>query len=235
MKSYALLALGMVSLLVLSGCASVKIGNRQKMAAQRLPRPANILVHDFVATAADVPADEGLTGAGSEGPAPQTAEEIELGRELGADIGKHLVAGIRALGMPAEHASAASAPRINDLVVRGYLLSMEEGSAAKRVAIGFRSGNTEMKTLVEVFQMTPSGLRKLGSGELDARGNRTPGTAVGLASFLATRNPAGLIISGGMKLYGEGSGKNKIEGRAEQTAKEISGELKKKFQEQGWI
>jgi hypothetical protein len=53
--------------------------------------------------------------------------------------------------------------------------------------------------------------------------------------MIATHNPAGLIVSTGMKVYGEASGKSKIEGRAEQTAKEIAELLKKRFTEQGWI
>ena len=38
-----------------------------------------------------------------------------------------------------------------------------------------------------------------------------------------------------MKVYGEESGKSKVEGRAKDTAKEIADVLKKRFQEQGWV
>ena len=56
-----------------------------------------------------------------------------------------------------------------------------------------------------------------------------------MATFLATANPAGLIVSGGMKAYGEASGSATVEGRAKSTAKEIADVLKKRFQDQGWI
>jgi type II secretory pathway component PulF len=42
------------------------------------------------------------------------------------------------------------------------------------------------------------------------------------AGALATANPAGLIISTGMKVYGETSGSSTIEGGAEDLAKEIA-------------
>jgi hypothetical protein len=58
---------------------------------------------------------------------------------------------------------------------------------------------------------------------------------VGAATFIVTANPMGLIISSGIKVYGEASGRNKIEGRAEATAREIAKVLKQQFQEQGWI
>jgi hypothetical protein len=56
-----------------------------------------------------------------------------------------------------------------------------------------------------------------------------------LVGLLATGNPAGLIVSTGMKVYGEASGSSKVEGRAKATAKEVADVLKQRFQEQGWI
>ena len=44
-----------------------------------------------------------------------------------------------------------------------------------------------------------------------------------------------VYASTGMKIYGEESGRSTVEGRAKQTATEIAGVLKKRFQEQGWI
>ncbi|HWY31970.1 MAG TPA: DUF4410 domain-containing protein, partial [Candidatus Acidoferrum sp.] len=146
-----------------------------------------------------------------------------------------LVDQIRAMGMWAVPASMGFQPRVNDLVIRGYLVSINEGSATKRVAIGFGSGASQLETAVEVFQMTSRGLVKLGSATVNSGGSKTPGAALGVAAFVATANPAGLIISGGMKAYGEASGSSKVEGRGAATAKEIASELKKRFQQQGWI
>jgi hypothetical protein len=56
-----------------------------------------------------------------------------------------------------------------------YVLSFAEGSAAERVGIGFGSGASEVKTVVEGFQMTATGLRKLGSGSVEVGGSTTPG------------------------------------------------------------
>jgi len=56
-----------------------------------------------------------------------------------------------------------------------------------------------------------------------------------LAVALASGNPLGLIVSSGVKVYGERSGSSKIEGRAEQTAKEITDVLKTRFEQEGWI
>ena len=192
-------------------------------------------MYDFAATAADVPAYSTLAGQASEGATPQIAEQIATGRQLGAEIGSQLVEQIRSMGLPAARAVAGTTPQVNDIVIRGYLISVNEGSAAERLAIGFGSGASELRTAVEGYQMTAQGLRKLGSGTVDSGGGKTPGAALGVVGLVATGNPAGLIVSTGMKVYGEASGSSKVEGRAKQTAKEIADVLKQRFEQEGWI
>ena len=233
MKSRERITLGLLVLVAAVGCASNKVSNRQTLVAGKIPRPDHILVYDFVGTSADVPADSSITGQYSE--QSQTADQIAIGRQVGATIATQLVEEIRAMGLPAQRASRATPMQINDIVIRGYLVSVDEGSAVKRVAIGFGSGASELKTAVEGYQMTPQGLRKLGSGTVDSSGAKSPGAAAPLAIAVASGNPAGLIVSSGVKVYGEASGSSTIEGRAKQTAKEIGEQLKPRFQQQGWI
>ena len=221
----------------LTGCASTKVTNQETFFTGRLPWPGNILVYDFAATAADVPADSTLARQYSVDATPQTAGQIAAGRLLGAEIAAELVGQIHGMGMLAQRAPTGTKPQLNDLVIRGCLLSINEGSTAKRVTIGFGYGASELKTAAEVCQMTVQGLRKIESNSMDSSGSKAPGAAlgVGAVTFITTANPAGLIISSGLKVYGEASGRNKIEGRAEATAKEIARVLQQQFQEQGWI
>ncbi|HME45747.1 MAG TPA: hypothetical protein VKF36_21830, partial [Syntrophorhabdales bacterium] len=107
--------------------------------------------------------------------------------------------------------------------------------AEMRLTIGFRQGVSELETAVEGFQVTPQGLRKLGSGAVDSSGGKTPGTFVPLAIAIATENPAGLIIGGTMKVAGEVTGRSTIEGRADQTSEEIARVLKIRFEQLGWV
>lgn len=229
------LALGLLVVACLTGCASTKVSNRQQLVTGPLPKPATVWVYDFVATPADLPADSVLSGQPDLDTTVQTDTQIAEGKKLGHQIATELVTQINGLGMKAALAAPTTKPQINDLVLRGYLLSVTEGSAAKRVGIGFGSGGSELRTAVEGFQMTATGLRKLGSGTVEAGGSKGPGTAVGLAVFIATANPVGLIVSTGTKVYGEASGSSKVEGRAKATAKEITDVLKTRFTEQGWI
>jgi hypothetical protein len=52
---------------------------------------------------------------------------------------------------------------------------------------------------------------------------------------VSSGNPLGLIVSSGMKIYGEKSGKNTVEGREKQAVKEIAEILQDRFKQQGSI
>ena len=230
-----MVAASLAGMFLTGGCASTKVTRQEQLVGGYLPRPSQILVLDFVASAADVPRDSAIAKEFTVADDPQTPEQIQAGRELGTELAEQLASLIREMGLPALRATGASKPRVNDIVVRGYLVSVEEGNAAKRVGIGFGAGASELHTVVEGFQMTANGLRKLGSGKVESGGTKTPGAAMGAATLVATANPVGLIVSSGMKIHGEKSGKSTLEGRTEATAKEIADVLQQRFQEQGWI
>jgi hypothetical protein len=231
MKSGSRTVSALLALVFVTGCATTEVADREILVTEQLPRPNRILVYNFAATPADAPELAGRTA----GSPPQTAEQIQAGRQLGAQIAGHLAAEIRAMGLPGAEVPIGTQAKLNDILIKGYLLSVQEGSATKRMALGFGAGASELQTAVEGYQMTAQGLRKLGSGTVDSGGNKTPGAALGVAGLIATGNPAGLLVSTGMKAYGELSGSSTIEGRAAATAKEIAAKIRPRFQQQGWI
>jgi hypothetical protein len=235
MKSLVRLAPCLFALLA-AGCASTKVTARQSnIGSEKLARPDRVIVHNFAATPADIPAWSSAAGKYAQPSTPPTAEEIEVGRELGSLVAKELVAEIKGMGMPAVQAAGQPAPRVGDIVIIGYFASVDTGSAAKRVVLGFGAGAPELKTVVEGYQMTERGLRKLGSGEVESGGGKSPGVLVPIAVTAATANPIGLVVGGAVKVGGEVTGKTTIEGSAKRTAKEIAEQLRKRFEEQGWI
>jgi len=223
------------ALTVVAGCASTKVTDQTPMSSEAIARPGRILVYDFVSTPGEIPADSAIKGEVGAPRTPPTPEQVETGRRLGALIAKDLVEDIQAMGLPAVQARAGSSPQVGDGVIRGYLVSVESGSAGKRFIVGFGTGKAEMDTVVEGYQMTRQGLRKLGSGTLSASGGSTPGVVMPAAVAIATGSPVGLIVVGGAKLYGEATGKTGIEGRAKATADEIAEQLRMRFQDRGWI
>jgi hypothetical protein len=223
------------ALVAAAGCASTKVTEQTPRVYEQIARPNQIWVYDFVATPADVPADSSIAGDISAPSTPLTAEQLATSRQLGTFIAKELVADIQAMGLRAVQAGPGSSPQVGDGVIRGYLVSVEGGGAVKRFVIGFGYGTAEMDTVVEGYLMTSQGLRKLGSGTLSSSGSKTPGVIVPAAVAIATGNPIGLIVVGGIRLFGEATGRNTVQARAKATADAISEQLKIRFQDRGWI
>ena len=226
-----------VSLLLLlvlaAGCAQTTVTEQQTYQGPRLARPDRIIVYDFAATAADLPPGYNIAVAAPN--LPQRVDERSQGQKLGSEIAKELVSQLQAAGLPAAQATTQNPPRLGDITILGYFVSVDTGNIAKRVAIGFGSGAADLQTVVEVYLMTRQGLRRLGSAELNSEGPKGPGEALPLAVAAATDNPIGLIVSSAAKVEGEVSGRTTVEGSAKRTAKEIGDKLIAAAQRQGWI
>lgn len=233
-------------------CAKATVTARQTYAEnEELPKPDRIIVYDFAATPEEVPADDPLIGLYDKPTRPQTADEVILGRKLGAEIAGELVKEILNLGMPAERSSTGLTPGIGDLLIKGVFVSIDEGSRLKRILIGFGSGAGELKTLVEINQITTEGPRPLISEEIKATGGKMPGMFFSVpAAVLA--GPAGLSVAAvatpgpaaavGQSTATSGStnvaselGPESIGAAAKKTAKEITNALTQIFARHGWI
>ena len=220
---------------VVSSCASTDVTQRQQYQGEKLAKPGRVIIHDFTANPAEVPAELSFASQNAVASTVPTSEQLATTSRLGAEIARQVTEQLRDAGLPAVQAAGQPAPQVNDIVIRGYFVSAEEGSAAKRMLVGFGSGNAELTTAVEGFQMTPQGLRLLGSGQVESGGNKTPGMILPLAVMAATANPIGLAVAGTVKLTGEATGSSTIEGSAKRTADEISEQLIAAAERQGWI
>ena len=233
-------------------CAKATVTARQTYAEnEQLPKPDRIIVYDFAATPEEVPADDPLIGLYGKATRPQTADEVILGRELGAGIAGELVKEILSLGMPAERSSTGLPPGIGDLLIKGVFVSIDEGSRIKRILLGFGSGAGDLKTLVEIYQITTEGSRPLVSEEIRATGGKMPGMLFTVpAAVLA--GPAGLSVAavaapGPAAAVGQATatsgttnvaselGPESIGAAAKKTAKEITNALTQIFARHGWI
>jgi hypothetical protein len=220
--------------MVMAGCATTEVSERQRYEGAQLARPDRIIVHDFTANPAEVP-PESAFAAEMAGAATPTPEQLEVGRKLGAQVASELVTELRAMGLPAVRAAGQPPPRPDDIVLRGYFVSVDEGKAGRRLLVGFGSGAAELSTAVEGYQMTAQGLRPLGRGEIKSEGGKLPGMVLPVAVLAATASPIGLIVGGAAKATGAVTGSETIEGAAERTADEIAAQLRTAAEEQGWI
>ena len=89
MKSRSRIVSCLFAVVLVAGCASTKVADRQILVTEKVPRPNRILVYNFAATLADIPE---LAKQHTEGGTPQTAEQIQAGRQLGVQIATQLAA-----------------------------------------------------------------------------------------------------------------------------------------------
>lgn len=235
MNRFRLILLQLCAVLSVASHADTKISDQQQYTGAAIPRPDTIWIRDFAATPGDVPAESTLAGEDTSHSEPQSPEQIQTGRQAGAAIAAELISQLNAMGMHAEKGGSTAKPQPDDLVIYGYLLSVVPGDAKQRVAVGMGKGSAELKIAVEGFRMTGQGLEKLGAGKGDATGSKAPGAAAGAVGIIAMHNPLGLIVSTASKKHKEKTGEAGLEGREKDIATTIASELKKRFQEQGWI
>src|SRR5271167_1632734 len=120
----------LIALAMTAGCASSKETEHEDLVTGNLMQPNQIWVYNFAAMPAEVAAQSALAGPASQGAAPLTAQQIAEGRKLGSELATELIQQIQAMGLPATNASTASRPQLNDVVIEGSLLSIQQGSAA---------------------------------------------------------------------------------------------------------
>ncbi len=233
-------------------CAKTTVTAQQDyMEGEQLPKPDRIVVYDFAATLEDVPADDPMIGFYAKPAKSLKADEVSIGRRLGAEIAGELVKEIRNLGMPAERSSGGSSPGTGDLIIRGVFVTIDPGDRLKRMLIGFGAGAGELKTFVEIYRLTAEGPRPLVTEEIKATGGRMPGMLVSIAAAIAA-GPAGLsvgaaaaagpagaagqaaAVSGGVNVVKE-VGPESLGAAAKGTAKEIAKALSQIFARHGWI
>ena len=183
-----------------AACAKARTQNLAEVGASaRLPRPARVVVFDFETGGSDVrvassPARTARRAVGLSVP------DADLLAEAVADaLASRLVDDVRAYGLAAERAVGAPPPQPNDVVIQGVFLRIDEGSPVKRFVIGFGVGATELRTQVEMFQVTADGWRPIMRFDTVAEGARFPGAGLAVAGGAAVGAAAtSAVVSSGM-------------------------------------
>jgi hypothetical protein len=221
----------LVAALVASGCATTNITTQPT--STHLDRPGRIIVYPFATTPGELRHDEQSEVYAAA--VPPSSAQVQAGRQLADAVAARLIENINAMGMTAVLATTAEPPRLDDIVIDGRFESIDEGNAAKRVAIGFGSGKAEVRTVVVGYVMTENGLQRVAGATVDSGGGKGPGLFIPILVTAATANPIGLVVTGAAKIEGEASGRTKIEGAGRRTADAIAEKMKARFEREDWI
>jgi len=154
-----------IILVIAAGCAPTKV-QQENTTLTQLPRPDLILVYDFAVSPDEVKLDTGLSAElmqkyqEHEGMS-RTAEEIKVGHKVADAVAEELVKKIRSYGLSAERAFGLPQGKGKVLMVKGQFLSIDEGNRTERVAIGLGAGRTDVQANVQVYELTPQGMKEV--------------------------------------------------------------------------
>lgn len=225
------------STLLLAGCASTDATVLKANAENaRLPYPSQILVYDFAVSPYEVSPDSvanaRLSGAGDD---PQeNAERAYLEHQVSAIVADRVAAELRDLGLPATRWRGAPPAGTNLYALEGQFLTIDEGSALKRMIIGFGSGGTEVRVLTQAYYISEGRKSLIGEAEVSAESSRAPGLAASI--------PVGAVTGGVATAAALNTGigsiremNTDVQKGAEDTAEAIVDLLKPRMQAHGWI
>ncbi len=207
------------------GCTTARVENVQAERSVTLPRPGRIVVFDLDTGAADVRVGRSPRNTARNMVGLYVNEPDVLAAAVADALASKLVDDIKALGLSAERANQATPPGLNDLVVQGQFLKVDEGSQVRRFVIGFGVGATEIRTQVQMFQVTAEGWRPVKQFDTVAAGSRFPGAAFfiggGAAAGAAVATSA--MISSGVGTLREL--RASIDADAARTSEQITGKV----------
>jgi hypothetical protein len=229
-------ATGMAFLLMV-GCAKNNVQETFAVANTGMPRPNSVLIYNFAVNPDDVKTTSGILGKiqASMKKTTQSAEEIQVAREVSDAMATELTQKIAAMGLNPVRADQTLRPSQGSIVITGAFVNIDEGNQAQRSVVGLGMGQSSLDSKVVVLAPSPSGDQELLSFDAHADSGDMPGAAVmgpagaaagaGTAAIVATNAATGVV-----KSYKSASAQ-----QAKKMAENIAAQLATYFAQQGWI
>ena len=230
-------AVAIAALALFGACTSAQ--SQIETAGESLPRPEVVLVDTFAVSPDDVQLDEGLSteieqSIRARSGTSRTDQELQAGRQVADAIADKLVVEISDMGLRAQRGSAVPAGVQNALLVKGQVVSIDEGNRTERVMVGLGAGRSDVRTQVQVYEVTPAGRRLIDRIEIDAKSGLTPGMAETMGvGALGGHLLVATAVGGGMHVASETLGADVV-ADADRAAKGIAKQLAALLAKQGW-
>ena len=223
-------------LLALGACAPTTVETQQDYSGTAaLPRPDRVIVYDFAVSPDEVTLDQGLPEklVRSFQSASTTEQERLVGQQVAQAIAQTMVEEIINGGLSAELAQGSPPFPDNVILIKGQILSIDEGNRTTRTLVGLGVGRTHVEADAQVLYLargetTP---RLLESMEAAAKSDRLPGV-------VETLFPGDILINlaagAGGAVADETFGAN-VEADGKRMGRQIADHVGPVFANQGWI
>jgi len=239
------MALGLLAAVMALGCAGTVVKSEYESAKTRLQRPSEIFVYNFAVTRQQVKENQGLLqGTVNEISGTTTLEhETEIAEEVQTVAADELVERIQNLGLPAKKVSGTTPLPKGSLGITGQFLDVDEGNRARRLVIGFGSGQSKVDIRVQLYgygldpsrsepEIAPT---KLLEFETHADSGSMPGAAVTAGAGAAAGAGAGAVVGVNAAIGGAKSYRSSMGVMTAKSAEQAANFMSEFFGRQGWI
>jgi hypothetical protein len=223
--------------LTVIGCAKTKVRETNEVAYTGLPRPERVLIYNFAASPADIQENSSIfakIGRSMEN-TDQTAEEIQVGREVADALATELTTKIAAMGLNPLRADRNMPITQGSIMITGRFTKIDEGNRLRRNVIGLGMGQSSVDSAVSVLAPGRSGLEEIVAFDAHADSGNMPGAAVMGPAGAAAGAGTAAVVATNVAVSGVKSYKSAAATQAKDIAKKIADELAKYFAQQGWI
>ena len=185
------------------GCASANSNATKRALTPRLPAPNGIVVYDFETTATSIGLGSGRDT--NENGRRITNEEIRNRKEVARVLADVLAAELEDRGIVTSRQSGEVVVPQGLMAVGGQIVTVEEGSRAKRLFIGFGSGKSQLTSVAQLYGITDQGPTQLWEYQNTAASGKKPGLLTTLPIGMAVQglSLALLLVNGGLSTMGE--------------------------------
>jgi len=161
------------------------------------------VVYDFESTGASIGLDDGRDT--NENGRRITNEDIRNRQEIARVLADILAAELDDRGFVTSRKSGPVELRESLMAVRGQIITVDEGSRAKRIFIGFGSGKSKLTSVAQLYGNTQSGPTLLWEYQNTAASGSKPGVLTTLPIGVAVQGltVAVLLLNGGLTTLGE--------------------------------
>ena len=202
------------------GCASANSNATKRARTPRLPAPNGIVVYDFETTATSIGLGSGRDT--NENGRRITNEEIRNRKEVARVLADVLAAELEDRGIVTSRQSGEVVVPQGLMAVGGQIVTVEEGSRAKRLFIGFGSGKSQLTSVAQLYGHTQQGPTPLWEYQNTAASGAKPGVLTTLPLGIMVQGVTLLVlaVSGGLTTLGELSSTSTA--NAKRMAKELA-------------
>jgi len=207
-----------VALLV--GCAQVNTTPVRRYRGPRLEGARAVVVYDFEPTGESIGLESGRDIEAYED--GDSDESLANRREVGRVLADVLAEELEDRGILTSRKSGPIGVPPGSLVIGGQIVTVDEGSRAKRIFIGFGSGKSRLTSAAQLYAVTKTGPAVAWEYQNTAASGAKPGVLTTLPIGIAVQGLTVLllVINGGLTTMGELSSSSTA--NAKRMAKELA-------------